>query len=193
MLTHSQGHTQAGAHYQLPCPLNCCPFAWEQPFADACEQCAAPRAVQAARGCGTITQGCAAGLGPTPPASPGPSRVATQALSSNGDGHIHTATARGLCESRQAHVKAQQELPLRYATLPPAGVQQGLRVPPHPQDPWVPPFPRLLGKVKAWRTWLPGGLGEEHVGLTAFPSLLRFGFDRSSVIRLNTQPRLTIC
>ena len=87
--------------------------------ADACEHRTVPRAVQAALRCGPITQGCAAGLGPTPPVSPRPSRVATQAPPSNGDGHTHTHThthtRQWLCKSRQAHVKAQQSC--LYATL----------------------------------------------------------------------------
>lgn len=80
------------------------------------------------------------------------------------------AMAHGLCKSRQADVKAQQSCwMLRYPWL---GCSRGLWVPLYPQDPWVPSFPQLLGEVKVWRTWLPGGLGEEHMGLTAFPSLL---------------------
>lgn len=163
----------------LPSPsLPVCP---EQLFADACEQCAHHHA--------GLCSGTRADSVCIPRSFTG---GPTQALPNNGDGHTHRAMVHGLCRSRQAHVKAQQSCPmLRYPWL---GCSRGcgcLHIP-RIHDP---PFPRLLGEVKAWRTWLAGGLGEEHMGLTAFPSLLCYGFDRSSVIRLNTQclPRLTIC
>lgn len=61
--------------------------------ADACDHRVAPRAVQAALRCGPVTRVCSrAGADSTPPVSPRPSRVATQALPSNGDGHAHTHT-----------------------------------------------------------------------------------------------------
>lgn len=188
--TKAQQWPRLGRHRQLPFPLTRCLFTRRGPSQTPASSAQPPAPCRQC--CGTITQGSAVGPGTTLPASSGPSQLALRTLCPIMGTDTPRAVVHGLRESGQAHVKAPAEL--LGATLPPAGMRQGVRVPPHPQDPWVPLFPRLLGGVKAWRTWLPGGLGEERVGLTAFPSLL-YGFDRSSVIRLNTQrlPRLTIC
>lgn len=103
------------------------------------------------------------------------------------DGHTYRAMVH-----RQAAVKAQQIcLMLHYPSWGAVGALAAST----PPGSIGSPFLRLFREVKAWRTWLPGGLGEEHMALTALPSLLCQGFDRSSVTTLNSQrlPRLTIC